>query len=498
MKRFLTIFVVLFSSYVFAGNPDRVGENGAYELLINGWPRSTGFWDMYTARVTGVEAMRLNPAGLAHVQKLDAVIAHSIWLQGSGIQVTQGGFAGKIGKANVIGVELMSLNVGDMYKTTVNQPEGIGTFKPTFINLGITYSRAFSNRIYGGATVRIISESIENVKATGFCLDAGLQYVLGKKENWRFGVSVRNLGTPMKFQGDGFTYRGTPQSGYNYTSTHAEVTKQYQLPALMTIGTSYDLWLGPEYLCNRAYNLHRLTFSGQFTSNTYGRDYFGGGVEYGFKEMFMARVGYRYEPQMYNPTTKSTAYTGFSGGVSVDVPFKENGPSLGIDYSYRTSDPFGGTHSIGLRFGLGSGDPCGEEGGDAMSSSEKKKKGKPIKLSTEETEMIQGIASEINFATGSSELTEESKTKLDELAKFMKEKEKAFLNIDAYTDNVGSDEDNKVLSMERAFAVKTYLVDKGIDGERMKAKGHGEENPIATNDTEEGRAKNRRVDLTIN
>jgi outer membrane protein OmpA-like peptidoglycan-associated protein len=501
MKRFLVIVLALVSTNVFAGNPDRIGENGAYELLINGWPRSTGFWDMYTARITGVESMRLNPAGLAHVKKMDVVLAQTLWFQGSGTQVTQAGFAGKLGADNVIGVELMSLNVGDLYRTTENNPDpnnGLGTFKPRFINLGITFARTFSNRIYGGVTVRLISESVENINATGFALDAGLQYILGKKENLRFGVSIKNLGTPMKFKGDGFTYRGS-RDGNEFEGTQSSVANKFELPAQLTIGASYDFWLGPEFKCAGAYNLHRLTLTGQFTSNTYGKDNFGGGAEYAFKEQFMVRAGYRYEPGLLNPDNRTSAYTGISAGMSVEVPFKENGPSMGIDYSYRTSNPFGGTHSIGIRFSLGSGeDPCGDntEGADGFKS-EKKKSGKPIKLSKSEVEMIETIAASINFKTGSAELTADSKTTLDELAVFMDEKSKASLDIAAFTDNVGNDEDNLQLSRERAFAVKTYLKDKGIDGDRMKAKGFGEENPVGSNDSEEGKAQNRRVELTI-
>ena len=502
MKRFLIIILALISTNVFAGNPDRIGENGAYQLLINGWPRSTGFWDMYTARVTGVESMRLNPAGLAHVKKMDIVLAQTLWFQGSNTQVTQMGIASKLGADNVIGIEIMSLNVGDLYRTTEASPDpnnGLGTFKPRYLNLGLTFSRMFSNRIYGGATVRLINQSVENISATGVAIDAGLQYILGKKENLRFGVSIRNLGTPMKYSGDGFTFRGSRDDN-DFEGTQSAVTNKYELPAQLTIGASYDFWLGPDYKCYEAYNLHRLTITGQFTSNTFGKDNYGGGVEYAFKEMFMARVGYRYEAGLLKPLGERTsAYTGLSGGVSVEVPFKENGPSLGIDYSYRTSNPFGGTHSIGLRFGLGGGDPCDddEEGKDALSS-EKKKKGKSIKLSKSEVAMIETVATSINFETGSADLTADSKTKLDELADFLNDKTKAYLNVDAYTDNVGNDDDNLQLSRERAFAVKTYLKSKGVDGDRMKAKGYGEENPISTNDTDEGRAQNRRVELTVN
>ena len=111
--------------------------------------------------------------------------------------------------------------------------------------------------------------------------------------------------------------------------------------------------------------------------------------------------------------------------------------------------------------------------------------------------MIKTFAASINFETGSSDLTEESKATLDQLADFMKDKDKAFLNISAYTDNVGNEDDNLQLSRERAFTVKTYLKDKGIDSDRMKAKGFGEADPIADNDTEEGKAQNRRVELSV-
>lgn len=522
MKRILIlVLVVAFgSSSIFAGNPDRIGESGAHELLINGWPRTTGLWDNYTARVTGVESMRLNPAGLAHIQKMEIVLAQTLWFQGSDTQVSQAGFAGKVGSDNVFGFSLMSLNVGDLYRTTVNNPDpnnGLGTFKPSFINLGVSFARTFSNRIYGGATVRLISQSVENVNAFGFALDAGLQYVLGPKENLRFGVSIRNLGTPMRFRGDGFTFRGDEPDNGDYELTLSQNSNKFELPAQLTLGTSYDFWMGPEYRCNGGYNLHRLTLSGQFTSNTFGKDNFGGGLEYAFKEMFMVRGGYRHEQGILNPDNRTSAYTGFSGGFSVAVPFKDNGPALGIDYSYRSSNPFGGTHSIGIRFGLGDGTECGDEtdvveGKDAFSDEkvtvakpepeptpkpEKVKKVKEIKLSKTEVATIERISSAIEFETGSTDLTAEAKAELDELVVFMNDKTAAKVDIMAYTDNVGSDEDNLQLSRERAFAVKTYLMDAGIDAERLKGKGFGEENPIADNETAEGRARNRRVELKV-
>jgi OOP family OmpA-OmpF porin len=69
------------------------------------------------------------------------------------------------------------------------------------------------------------------------------------------------------------------------------------------------------------------------------------------------------------------------------------------------------------------------------------------------------------------------------------------VEIRGYTDSSGSDALNLRLSQERADAVKTYLVERGVDASRLVAKGYGEADPIANNDTPEGRTQNRRVEM---
>jgi len=66
-----------------------------------------------------------------------------------------------------------------------------------------------------------------------------------------------------------------------------------------------------------------------------------------------------------------------------------------------------------------------------------------------------------------------------------------------HTDGVGSDAYNKKLSLARAEAVKTYMVSQGVSADKIRVEGKGKSNPIASNDTEEGRAKNRRVEITL-
>jgi outer membrane protein OmpA-like peptidoglycan-associated protein len=107
------------------------------------------------------------------------------------------------------------------------------------------------------------------------------------------------------------------------------------------------------------------------------------------------------------------------------------------------------------------------------------------------------VSTPILFELGKSNIHESSFPILEEAVMEMSENESAFIVIDGHTDNIGSPESNKVLSFKRANAVKTYLMQMGADAKRMIAVGHGEDAPIDTNDTPEGRAHNRRVIMTI-
>ncbi len=71
------------------------------------------------------------------------------------------------------------------------------------------------------------------------------------------------------------------------------------------------------------------------------------------------------------------------------------------------------------------------------------------------------------------------------------------VQIAGYTDSVGSDAYNRQLSQKRADAVRTYLIDKGIEDNRVSARGYGKESPIADNGTDDGRAENRRVEFVV-
>ena len=102
---------------------------------------------------------------------------------------------------------------------------------------------------------------------------------------------------------------------------------------------------------------------------------------------------------------------------------------------------------------------------------------------------------DVNFEFASAKLTLNSYAILDDVAEILKDHSEIELEIQGHTDSKGSDSYNQELSQKRADSVRNYLLQKGIESYRLKAVGYGERYPIATNDTEEGRALNRRVEF---
>ncbi|MDP4117227.1 MAG: OmpA family protein, partial [Bacteroidota bacterium] len=101
----------------------------------------------------------------------------------------------------------------------------------------------------------------------------------------------------------------------------------------------------------------------------------------------------------------------------------------------------------------------------------------------------------ITFETNKAVIKPESEITLKKVLQTLKFNPDVFVEIAGYTDNVGKDKSNMILSLRRAEAVKQWLVDKGIDFARMETKGYGKAFPIASNDTPEGREKNRRIEF---
>lgn len=103
----------------------------------------------------------------------------------------------------------------------------------------------------------------------------------------------------------------------------------------------------------------------------------------------------------------------------------------------------------------------------------------------------------VNFNLNQATLTEKAKANLDKVVTVFKQNPDTYVDIYGYTDSTGKEEYNLKLSRQRATTVKSYLISQGISAKRLTAEGMGIADPIASNDTKEGQAKNRRVEFAI-
>ncbi|MBP1672249.1 MAG: hypothetical protein H6Q25_64 [Bacteroidetes bacterium] len=366
----------------FAGNKDRSGQAGAQHLLIDPWARTNGWGGASVAEVRGLESIFSNVAGIAFMNKTEVAITRTQYLSGSGAGISINAFGiiqalkivdkdTKTTKSlGTIGISVFNMGFGDIPVTTVDQPDGTSAiFSPKLNYIGLHYAYSFNQYIKGGVGIKIVNESISDLVSTGVAIDAGVQYVTGPYENFKIGVTLKNLGMPTSYSGDGIALRANPVNS-DVELTLETRSAEAVLPACLVLGAAYDfLIFEPETnerlsKMNSAQKLdegltridaiHRITLAGSFIANAYSNDIFALGIEYGFKEFFMVRAGYSYESGQFDLATSTTFYSGPSAGVTFGIPFskKADASVLYVDYGYRFTNRWKGNHYIGLKLSL--------------------------------------------------------------------------------------------------------------------------------------------------
>lgn len=345
-KSSLLVGALAISASTYAGNEDRIGSAGASELLVNPWARSTAMGSATIASADGLEAQFSNIAGLAFTDKTQIKFNYTTWLGDAGISLNSAGIAQRVGEQSVIALSLQAFGYGEIDVTTVDLPEGgIGTFTPRHNIINVGFARAFSNSIYAGINAKVITENIANLRSTGIAFDAGVRYVTGEQDHVKFGITLRNVGTPMKFSGDGLTkeiiYQGTSQG-----ATLVQRSATFELPSLLALGFSYD------FIFNEN---HVLTAAAAFHANSFTNDQFNIGLDYGMTFASAAvnlRAGYVGEKEIFDREASTTSLTGFTAGVSVDALLGQKKIPLGFEYAMRTSNPFGIINTFGVTLSL--------------------------------------------------------------------------------------------------------------------------------------------------
>jgi hypothetical protein len=312
----LSLFAVINTSY--GGPRKKLGTSAAPELLIPVGSIGTSLSGSNLSTTTGVDAIFWNPAGLANLNSRNAelLVSHSVYFADMNLQYL--GIGARLGNLGNIGVSIKSLNIGEIEETTESMPEGTGTiYKPTYIVAGLSFAKQMTDRIRFGTTVKFISENVASVSSSAFAFDFGIQY-LGGKSGLAFGITIKNLGTSMRFDGPGLDRTVTNTNGT--TSVQRVILQDYDLPTNLELGVAYKVDLGKKMNVN---------FSTAFLNSSFSSDEYKLGLEYNYNNIFYIRGAGSYFPDKQ----KDESLFGPTFGAGIKYPF--GNVSIGFDYAYR-------------------------------------------------------------------------------------------------------------------------------------------------------------------
>ena len=193
-----------------------------------------------------------------------------------------------------------------------------------------------------------------------------------------------------------------------------------------------------------------------------------------------------------NPYTEEKQTAKATGGATIGG---RAGAILGAAVAGR------GDRAKGALLGAGVGAVAGGSAGYYMDVQEKKLRdklqGTGVHVVRQGNDIQLVMPGDVTFETDSASLNANFFGVLDSVALVLNEYKSTLVTVAGYTDSTGSDQHNQALSEKRATTVALYLNGRGVNQERLAAIGYGEKHPLAGNDTSEGRARNRRVEITL-
>jgi hypothetical protein len=315
----ILLILILICGTVYSGPRKKFGLSAAPELMIPVGSIGTSLQGSNLASTSGIDAMYWNPAGLSEIKspKGEVMFSHMNYIADINVEYLAGVFA--LGNLGNFGFGLKAITFGTELVTTVNYPDGTGeTFSSLFLTGNVSYAKAMTDKIHFGTNIKIITQKIAEVNATGFAADFGLQYV-GGTTGLRFGIAIKNLGSSMKFNGPGLDKTYTDPNGQVFRRVNLQ---EFDLPTNLEIGVSYRLHL--DNLKKHTVNFETAYMNGSFNSDEYRL-----GLEYNYGNMISVRGANIF----YLDKESGENLWGPTLGIGLKYPVGTM--LLGIDYAYR-------------------------------------------------------------------------------------------------------------------------------------------------------------------
>ena len=336
---FLTVllFGTLLFSEAFAGGGKRNGTAGAQELLVPSSASGLALNGANISSITGLDAVFYNPAGFGGSKTgTEAMFSHLNYI--ADISMSYAAIGVNFTELGSLAFSLRTLNFGDIPITTVENPYGTGsTYSPSYVTLGLTYANSLTDRIRVGFNLKIVSEKIVRTSATGFALDAGIQYQgLAGLEGFSLGITLKNLGPQMKYDGPDLIRIASEIEAKRGQNNYMLDAASFELPSQLELGLSYAYSINDQY---------KMLVASTFQNNNFANDEYKFGGEFVYDDMFAVRGGYAYMGEV-----KDNEYQQFFG-VTAGIGVKVNiGIEMVVDYAYRAAKFSESNHLIGVKF----------------------------------------------------------------------------------------------------------------------------------------------------
>ncbi len=342
----LTLLVLSGGAQAQGNQPDgerRVGTNAASELLIPVGARYIAMGGASIATASGLEAIYWNPAGLARASRnANAMFSHMQHI--ADVNVNYLAVSSNFSGFGTLGFSVKALDIGDIAVTTEDNPDGTGALiTPQFVTAGFTYARVLSDRVGVGATLNIISESIDRVSATGLAFSFGVQYNdLVAINGLSLGVTLKNVGPSMQYGGTGLLRTGNIIDVSRGSSPYQIVAGKDELPSALEIGLGYKLKIGEK---------NHLNISSLYQDNNYDDDASRLGVEYSLNDVLFVRGGYSFAFTAGNDPAGESRYI---YGLSLGAGFQRDlgGVEVNLDYAFRQVEFFDNSNIFTLKLGF--------------------------------------------------------------------------------------------------------------------------------------------------
>lgn len=469
MRRVLACLLLLLCLPAVALAISGKGTTAAAFLKISVGPRAVAMGEAYAGVADEVNAVYWNPAGLAQLRAPEITAMHVFWFEDIYFDHLAWALPLEVG---VLGASLVYLNGGTLQRSeagdTPDDPAR-GTFSAADVGFTGAYALPINEHMHLGLGVVLFSENIDSQASLGWAANLGFLYHL-PWEGWRLGAVVQNLGPATRVE-----------------------EEYFRLPINFKVGMAYT-----------PVNEVLLTLDYNQLLEQYGKISFG--VEYVFENSLAIRAGYLYQekidPAELYSGFGSNAVAGLSAGMGITYL------NLRLDYAFVPYGFLGTTHRISMTYAfnqaLATPTPAPTPAPTPVPTAlptpaaVAQRQALESKFRDIQRRIELGILQNIQFASGSMELTAGSLSTLNEIAAELMPFPELTVRIEGHTDSQGPADGNQRLSQRRVNSVKQYLVEHhGLNPAQLVAIGYGEKRPVADNATPAGRRQNRRVEFKV-